>query len=723
MNGELVSVNCHKHENAVTENRDSICNKNDIGEGQMLLDLNPCMSIVLSSELKPIKCNATAIDYFGYQSNDDLLSNFLPDLFKSIPAFQPDASPTIAFNTRIEYVVEYGRHDFDMEIVLHEKRVPLRFMLRKVETNNTYVIICFMLDTQALKEAKNELLRNDLLMRQVNRAATRLLAAEPKEFDTAIKKTLKSLAQGVNASQMAILKNFENDESSGCRVLYQCDFKGSSFFINGNGSEYTINYARVSDWHETFLANKAVNASAESLVILGREEYFPRGTKIYMMIPVFLQKNFWGVIFVAKSADDHIFTKSEERAIQSGGIISVTAILRNQVNQNLIAAHEAAKASEKAKSEFLSRMSHEIRTPLNAILGMTAISQKLENIGQIKGNLQKVEIASVQLLSLINDVLDMSKIEAGKLEVMHLPFDFMRMLQKVIEIQKILMEEKNQNFSLSYDKLFNRYIITDELRLSQVLINLIGNAIKFTAAGGKVAIAVDYFETENAGKYILCVAVQDNGIGITQEQQMQLFRSFEQADGGITRRFGGSGLGLAICKNIVELLGGNIRVESRKGEGATFIFEIPFVWGDLINCQENIELQRQLGKYFWQDKWILLAEDIEINREIALALLEDTKIQVTCAKNGAEALALFSQNPDRYSLILMDIQMPIMDGLEASRRIRSLDVERAKTIPIIAMTANAFSDDIQHCLDAGMMGHISKPIDEDIFINKIAAYL
>ena len=723
MNDSSKHVNPKIHANATVKNKQSAC-ETDITKYQMLMsDLNPCMSIILSSDGQTVDCSATAIEYFEYRSKEELLSNFLPDFLKSIPAFQPDASPTIAFATRIEYVVEYGTHDFEMEITLHAKRVPLRFMLRKVEKEDIYIIVCFILDTQSLKEARNELLRNDLLMRQVNRAATRLLATEPKNFGTTIIRTLKSLAQAVNASQMAILKNFNSDEGEGSRVLYDCDFKGGSFFANNKSSEYTLDYALIPDWHQTLAADKAINITAASLTALGREKLFPRGTKVLIMIPVFLQKNFWGVILAAKSADSHLFTKSEERAIQSGGVISVTAILRNQVSQNLISAREAAKASEKAKSDFLSRMSHEIRTPLNAILGMTAVSKKLDKVEQIKKNLRNVELASSQLLSLVNDILDMSKIEAGKVDIAHHPFDFTMTLQKVIEIHRVSMEEKKQNFSLNYDRQLERYIITDEFRLSQVLINLMGNAIKFTAEGGMIFVSVSYFEAEKAGDSTLRVEVKDNGIGISEEQKQLLFRRFEQADGTITRRFGGSGLGLAICKNIIELLGGNIRVESQMGEGANFIFEIPLIWGDLINDPENAESRHHLGTYCWKDKCILLAEDIEINREVAIALLQDTEIQVTCAENGLEALTLFSQEPDKYSIILMDIQMPIMDGLEASRKIRALDIEKAKTIPIIAMTANAFSDDVQRCLDAGMMGHISKPIDTNIFISRLAEYL
>ena len=519
----------------------------------ILSDLSPCISVVLSKEMQPIDCNKTAVIYLGYATKEELLANFLSDLTKSIPAFQPDASPTIPLETRIKYVVEHGSHDFEMEIILKKVRVPLRFMLRKVTLGNTYVIGCFMLDTQALKEARNELLRHDFLMRQVNRAATRLLSAKPEKFDASIERTLASLAQGVGASQMAILENFKQDEKLSCRMLYNWSVKGTVFQLDAKNGDYTIDYSDVQDWYETLATNRRVNDSGSVLASHGRNKYFPRGTKAFMMIPVFLQNYFWGVISVAKLVDEQLFSNPEERAIQSGGILIVAAILRNQINQNLIAAREAAMASERAKGIFLSRMSHEIRTPLNAILGMTAIAQKTEDPEHIKYSLQKIEIASKQLLNLINDVLDMSKIETGKLEMLLQPFDFTKMLNKVIEIQQVGMQEKQHTFLLECKKSFNRHMVADELRLSQVLINLLGNAVKFTQEGGNITLRVDYEESKEDDISRLLIEVQDDGIGMSPEQQSRLFKSFEQADGSITRRFGGSGLGLAICKNIIQL--------------------------------------------------------------------------------------------------------------------------------------------------------------------------
>ncbi len=461
---------------------------------EIMLDLNPCISVIFSANFEPIDCNNTAVEYLGYKTKKELLNNILPDLNKSIPPFQPDASPTISLKARVAYVSKHESHDFEMEIILNGSRVPLRFMMRKVDIESTYVIACFILDTQALKEARNELIRHDFLMRQVNRAATRLFSAEPENFDYTIVKTLKSLTQAVGGCQMAILENHEQDEEKWCTLLYNWDMQGTTFLLDLNENDYMMDYSQIKDWYDILSVNRRINGSGADLDS-SRMKYFPRGTKAFMITPIFLQKKFWGTIIVAKSSDDHLFTNAEERAIQSGGILIVASILRNQINQNLIDAREAAMASEQAKSSFLSRMSHEIRTPLNAIIGMTTIAEKTEDFDQVKYSLQKIKIASEQLLNLVNDILDISKIETGKLKVVEQPFDFMQMVQNVIDIQKVAIQAKNQTFHLKCNKIFDHYVITDELRLSQVLINLLGNAVKFTPENGNITLQIDYNKT------------------------------------------------------------------------------------------------------------------------------------------------------------------------------------------------------------------------------------
>ena len=537
-------------------------------------------------------------------------------------------------------------------------------------------------------------------------------------------------------------------------------------------------------------------------------------------------------------------------------MVSKMETMRKQSEERL----EFAQAASLAKSEFLSRMSHEIRTPMNAIIGMTNIAQESNDPDRKKYCLDKIRSASSHLLGIINDILDMSKIEANKFEISTAEFDFEKMLVNITNMVAFRMDEKKHNFIVDFDPTIPPYVISDEQRLSQVIVNLLSNAVKFTPEHGTISLDVRCEESE--GKEIkLKFTVSDTGIGISPENQRKLFSSFEQADGSISRRFGGTGLGLAISKRIVELMGGEIGIESEIGLGTKVIFNIFVEKGGVqkepagistkinrgnlrilavddssatreyflhlmsrlgISCDvarsgedaiNMIEIARKSEKpynFFFVDwlmpeldgielatvikkqmptnaiiimisaaNWsdieskatavgidgfiskplfpsalvdcingclgavkdedkkanvakshfdfskynLLLVEDVEINREIVMALLEDTGIKIDVAENGVAAVEMFSANSDKYDIIFMDIHMPIMDGYEATQKIRNMDNERCRTIPIIAMTANAFKEDIDHCKASGMNDHIAKPIDEMIVLKKLAEYI
>jgi PAS domain S-box-containing protein len=385
-----------------------------------------------------------------------------------------------------------------------------------------------------------------------------------------------------------------------------------------------------------------------------------------------------------------------------------------------------AEKANQAKSDFLSRMSHEMRTPMNAIIGMTKIAEKTDDVSRLKYCLSTINTSSVHLLGIINDVLDMSKIEAGKFELEKIPMNIEKMLTKVNNIITDNIEKKNQKLSINMPKDMEMNYIADDLRLSQVITNLLSNAVKFTPEKGEITLTVE--KTGSKGNMnTLRFSVTDTGIGMTQEQITRLFNAFEQADGSISRKFGGTGLGLAISKNIIEKMGGRIWVESEEGFGSRFIFEVDLECKPLkeeatlnspeINTGAAAETPDLSGVN------IILAEDMEINREIFTSLLEETHITIDIAENGLAAVSKFRENPEKYDLIIMDVQMPEMDGYEATRTIRAMDMPKAKNIPIIAMTANAFKEDIDHCLDAGMNDHLAKPIDEKSVIGKIMRYL
>jgi signal transduction histidine kinase/CheY-like chemotaxis protein len=396
----------------------------------------------------------------------------------------------------------------------------------------------------------------------------------------------------------------------------------------------------------------------------------------------------------------------------------------SEKNMELKAALEQATAASRAKSEFLSNMSHEIRTPLNAITGMTSIGKNSSEMEQKNYALGKIEDASKHLLGVINDVLDMSKIEAKMLELSSDEFCFEKMLQKTATVLNYRIEEKKQKFKVQIDTAIPKYLIGDDQRLAQIITNLLGNAVKFTGEEGSITLDARLLAEEN-NIWTLQIAVIDTGIGISAEQQAKLFHSFQQAESGTTRKFGGTGLGLAISKSIIEIMGGRIWIQSELQKGSTFYFTVQIKRGSDNQGveQERIEEAAPGIDNIFEGRRIMLVEDVEINREIVLILLEPTKLIIDCAENGIHAVRMFREAPELYDFIFMDIQMPEMDGYEATRRIRESGVPEAKTVPIVAMTANVFKEDIENCMKAGMNDHIGKPLDIDDVLAILRKYL
>ena len=378
-----------------------------------------------------------------------------------------------------------------------------------------------------------------------------------------------------------------------------------------------------------------------------------------------------------------------------------------------------AMTASKAKGDFLSNMSHEMRTPMNAIIGMTAIGKKAYGIAEKDIALGKIGDAASHLLGIINDVLDMAKIEADKLELAPVEYDFDDMLQKVTTVVNFRVEEKHQQLIIEIGDSVPHFIVGDDQRLAQVIANLLFNAAKFTPEGGTIGLKITLAD-EIEGICELRIEVADNGIGISPENLKKLFHAFEQAESGTSREYGGTGLGLVISKRIIELMDGEIWVESEYGRGSRFIFTVKVLRGGLLSDSPESDEQ---GMDRFEGKKMLLAEDIEINREILIALLDDTDISVDCAENGQEALEMINAAPGKYDIVFMDMQMPKMDGLEATRRIRALPSLRDAGLPIIAMTANVFKDDIEACLEAGMDDHLGKPLDIIKVIEKLHKFL
>ena len=382
-----------------------------------------------------------------------------------------------------------------------------------------------------------------------------------------------------------------------------------------------------------------------------------------------------------------------------------------QKAKEMTALAEQAQAANKAKSAFLSNMSHDIRTPMNAIIGFTNIALHQDSVPEMHNCLKKIEDSSDHLLALLNDVLDLSRIESGKVEFSPVSADITAVTDSVIEITNGMLLNRELNFEVHREPLQNPYVMTEPVRIREILVNILNNAVKFTKDGGTIRLDAGSRPGADAQHIVICYRVKDTGVGMSEEFQKKLFDEFAQEENGARTQYKGTGLGMAISKKYVELMGGTITVDSQKGVGTTFTVEIPM---ELTSAEKVEKTKQSVQHNDLKGIKVLLAEDNDLNAELATMLLENSGMTVTRAADGQEVVDLFANHPaGTYDVILMDIMMPKMDGHHAAKAIRAMYADRpdAEEIPIIALSANAFSEDVQASLDAGMNGHVSKPLN------------
>ena len=404
--------------------------------------------------------------------------------------------------------------------------------------------------------------------------------------------------------------------------------------------------------------------------------------------------------------------KEEKNLIIDGVVEDITE--HKKAREGLLQAKIAAEEANSAKSMFLANMSHEVRTPMNAVIGMLDMTLETDLTEDQKDNLNTAKEAADNLLNLLNDILDISRVEAGKIKLEHIEFNLWKVTESVTKGLSVLANKKNIKLSSCIHPGVPRFVIGDSTRLRQIIINLVNNAIKFTHEG-KVEIGMEA-EAVSEDEVKITVSVSDTGIGIPKDKQALIFDVFTQADTSITRKYGGTGLGLAICKKLVEMMGGQIWIESEEGVGSTFRFTVLMrvslkSESTLVPGEDMVPapLKKDIGSKGLRILNILLAEDNPLNQKIAAKLLGKKGWLVTVALNGQEALDQLSEKS--FDLVLMDVQMPVLDGFETTKIIRLKEQESGGHIPIIAMTARAMAEDEKKCLDAGMDAYISKPID------------
>jgi len=588
-----------------------------------------------------------------------------------------------------------------------------------------------MKDVSSYYRLLAEIKQRDELLEAVNRAAAYLLNADTESFEENIYRAMRGIGEAVKVDRVYIWTNHETDGVLCCTQIYEWSEGAQPQQAN----EYTtgIPYDEMMGGLKELLGGGgSLNCIVGQMRADHRAHLEAQGIVSILIVPVFIEDRFWGFFGFDDCKNERVFTSEEEAILRSSGLLFAHAYQRDKMIQNLHETYgklekalEQANAASKAKGDFLSNMSHEMRTPMNAIIGMTAIAKREKKIEEKNHSLDKIGEAASHLLGVINDVLDMAKIEADKLELSPVEYNLEKLLQKVSAVIAFRVDEKRQNFRVNVDRQVPRHVVGDDQRLAQVMTNLLSNAVKFTPEGGDICLDVALVG-EKDGQCELRVEVSDSGIGISPEQKGRIFNAFEQADSGTSRNYGGTGLGLVITKRIVDLMGGEIWVESELGKGARFIFTVKVGRGEKnVHRQmgEGTDEQETMEADGYEGKNMLLVEDIEINREIFMALVEDTGLNIDCAENGREAVEKLLDGPDRYDIVFMDIQMPVMDGLEATRRIRALPGCGAGDLPIIAMTANVFKDDIEACLDAGMNDHLGKPFEIEKVMLTLRKYL
>lgn len=488
---------------------------------------------------------------------------------------------------------------------------------------------------------------------------------------------------------------------------YQNGISGTAEISYG-GENYFIGYTVLEgNWrYLTIVPTEYVSANTVGFTSTLFQAFFMFGGLIVVLVLVVTIL----LMFALRRSKQMAFEQETNRKLQ-------------QANEAARIAEEKAQQANEAKSEFLSNMSHDIRTPLNGIIGMLKVAEMHKDEPQrVLDCLSQIKSASNHLLVLINDVLDMSKAESGKVVLAHESFDMQKLLKECSDMLNAQMMGRKLTYTTKIDEIYNRHLYGSPLHLRQVVLNILGNAVKYTEDGGHIKLTATELESEQSNQAKIQIVVSDDGIGMSEEYQKHIFEPFTRADNTYSSEMRGTGLGMAITKKLVDLMGGTVTVESQLNVGSTFTLVLPFeIDTEAVQDEEVEEEEVQLCDI--EGLKVLVVDDNALNRDIAVTLLEDNGAIGTEAGNGQEALELF-QNSEAgtFDIILMDVRMPVMDGLEATKRIRALLRTDAQEIPIIAMTANAFAEDIVSTREAGMNIHLSKPLDMDKFLQAVSKF-
>ena len=564
-------------------------------------------------------------------------------------------------------------------------------------------------------EQTNQIRNAHDLLNTVNSTATILLQSESEKFDDTLQQCMSMIGKAVNADRVCIWKNKTIEGKLYCDLVY--DLPGGTGSLISSDVAVNISYDNnTPGWEEILSQGKCINATVSDL---SQEEQLllkAHGVKSLFVAPVFIQNEFWGYVGFDDYNNEKIFSEDEVSILNSSSLLIANALVRNEMIMSI-------KYANDAKSSFLANMSHEMRTPLNAIIGLTDLSLESETLDrESHATFEKVNDAGVTLLNIVNDILDISKIESGKFELIPSVYEIPSLINDTVTQSIMHKGEKPIEFVLDLNESLPTQLFGDELRIKQILNNLLSNAFKYTKEGTVELKISCFWEGEEVW---LAVSVKDTGVGIKPELIETLFDNYVQMDLQSNRRIMGTGLGLSIAKMLVEMMNGSIDVKSEYGKGSVFTVRFPqvFVSDAMIGREmaNNLKNFRYYGnKRSEASKQVrislpyarvLIVDDVETNLDVAKGLMKPYGMQIDCVTSGQEAIDAIKREAVRYNAVFMDHMMSEMDGIEATRIIREIDTEYAKTIPIIALTANAVVGNDEMFLSKGFQAFLSKPIE------------
>jgi signal transduction histidine kinase/CheY-like chemotaxis protein len=555
------------------------------------------------------------------------------------------------------------------------------------------------------------------LVNAINEAAAFLLESEPEDYENAIAQGFEIVCRHTTVDRFSIWQNFNGDDG---RLYYKMIFQWAKDSSPGLPSEMKFAYQDVLPGWETLLSNgKSVNGPVNSFPMDEQPHLELYGVQSMLVVPIFLKSKFWGFVNYDDIRSQRFFTKEEEYALRSWGIIIVSIMQRGEIAKDMRYTLEKFETASRAKSVFLANMSHEIRTPMNSIIGFSELALDGEISLQTKEYLDRILENSEWLLQIINDILDISKIESGKMELENIPFELHELFTACRTLITPKAEEKGIILHFYAEPSIGKKLSGDPTRLRQVIINILSNAVKFTNTGSvKMAATI---KKESTSDITIHFEIKDTGIGMTAEQIKKIFKPFIQAELGTTRKYGGTGLGLTITKKIIDLMGGTLYVESTPDLGSKFNFDLTFKTIDMSEENQPAKLIKIERPVF--DGEVLVCEDNKMNQKVIRDHLARVGLITVIAENGKEGVEAVRQRMEKekkqFDLIFMDIHMPVMDGLEAAAEINKLNTG----IPIIAMTANIMTDDKEHYRMCGMIGCVGKPFTSQELWHCLLKYL